>query len=741
MKRLMKLMSLALCLCIVLSASLVGVFAMSMKGVSLGSSAKESEDEATADEAPLYKDETVYVMAKADGTVNKVIVSDWIKNNAHADSITDLSTLSDVENVKSDASYTMNKENMRVWDAKGEDLYLQGTGTNELPVEIGVSYLLDGKAVSPEQLAGKSGTVTIRFDYTNNQYETVEIDGKKEKIYVPFLMMTGLFLDSDKFSDVTVTNGKVVSDGNRIIIAGIAFPGVQEDLGIKKIAVDIPDYVEITAKTTDFELGTTITVATNGLLNGLDSKKLKNLDTLKNSLKKLTEAMTALIDGSSQLYTGLQTLLEKSGELTGGVDQLYTGAQQLEGGAQQVDEGAGALSEGANSLSLGTITINSGALDLSNGLSTLDANSGALNDGSELTFSSILATAKKQLTEAGFTVPSLTKDNYATVLDKLTASISDEKVKAQAEAAAKEQVTAKVEANRDAITAGVTEVVRQNVSSEVETGVRAQVAAQVIATLGYSVDDYNAAVSEGLVDETTQAQVNTAIEQQMQSDDVQAAITAMTDQNMQSESVQAIISQNTQAKIDELVAENMQSDEVQTAITAALTQAAAGRTAIGQLKSQLDSYKQFNTGLKTYTNGVGSASKGAGQIYTGTTQLKSGASSLSSGAGQLKSGTSQLSSGVTALKNGIFTLKGGVPALVNGVSQLRDGSMQLSNGLNQFNEEGISKITKLFDGNLSKLAPRLKAMIDVSKHYQSYSGLTDDMDGEVKFIYKTEEIK
>lgn len=737
MKRLIQLMSVALCLSIVLSASLVGVFALSLNGVSLGS----SDNKATPDEALLYKEETVYVMAKADGTVDKVIVSDWIKNNLHSDSIMDVASLKDIENVKTDVSYTLNSDNMRVWDAQGEDLYLQGAGSSDLPVDIGVTYALDGKAVSPEQLAGKSGEVTIRFDYKNNQYETVLIDGKEEKIYVPFLMMTGLFLDSDKFSDVTVTNGKVVSDGDRIIIAGIALPGIQHDLGLTKEDIDIPDYVEITARTSDFELGTTVTIATNGLMNDLDADRLDSLDSLKDSLGKLTDAMTALIDGSSQLYTGLETLLEKSSELTDGVYQLYVGAEQLESGAQQVDRGAGELKNGAESLSAGTITINLGTLDLKNGLATLDANSAALNNGSDQTFTSILKTARNSLIEAGLDVPELTKDNYSTVLDTLTDSISDDNVRTKAEAAAREQVTAKVEANRETITAAVTEAVRPSVQAQVEAGVRNQVTAQVLASLGYSVEEYNTAVAAGLVDETTQAQVNGAIDQKMQSAEVQATVTALTDQNMQSDALQTIIAQNTQAKVDELIEENMQSDEVQTAINTALSQAATGRAGIAQLKSQLDSYKQFNNGLKTYTGGVNSASQGAGKIYLGTVQLKDGASALSAGAEQLKSGTSQLNSGATELKNGIFTLKNGVPALVDGVSQLKDGSMQLSDGLKQFNDEGVSKITELFDGSLSELAPRLKAMIDVSKRYKSYSGLTDEMDGEVKFIYKTEEIK
>ncbi|WP_407382337.1 hypothetical protein [Ruminococcus sp.] len=735
MKRLIKLMSVALSLTIVLSMSLVGVFALSLKGVSLG-----DKEKATPDEAELYKDETVYVMAKADGSVDKIIVSDWIKNNKGADTITDLSTLTDIENVKTDASYTLNSDNMRVWEANGKDLYLRGTGKEPLPVDLKVTYSLDGRVITPKELAGKSGKVTIRFDYVNNAYETVKIDGKDERIYVPFLMMSGMILDGEKFSHVSVTNGKVISDGDRIILAGIAFPGLQHDLGLTRKEVDIPSSFEVTADVKDFELGTTVTIASNGLANEVNPDDLDSLDSLKDSLKSLESAMSALIDGSSQLYTGLNTLLEKSGTLSEGVEVLYAGAEQLSDGAEQVNDGAKQLSNGTKELSDGTITLDLGAMNLSSGLATLDSNSDALNQGSDLTFSSILKTAQQSLREAGLSVPELTADNYAKVLGGLVDSLSDEKVKAQAEAAAREKVTAAVEANRAAVTAAVTDAVRQNVKAEVEAGVRAQVTAAVLQAMGYSVEDYNNAVAAGLVDEATQEQVSGAIEAQLATDEVAATIDTLTEQNLQGEAAQKAIAENTEAKLQALIAENLQSDEVKKVISDALAKAKAGRESILSLKAQLDSYNTFHDGLKTYTDGVGSASDGADQLYSGTTQIKIGSAKLKEGASALEEGTEQLSEGADALKDGILTLKDGVPALVDGVSQLRDGSMQLSDGLKKFNEEGISKITSLLKDNVGNLAERLKATIKVAQNYKSYSGLTDKMDGEVKFIYKTEEI-
>ena len=740
MKRLIKLMSLALCLTMVLSASLVGVFALSMNGVTLADGFAE-ESKATADEAPLFKDETVYVMANADGTVEKIIVSDWIKNNKKADIVTDLNTLGEIESVKTDATFTLNSENMREWKADGKDLYLQGTGKEKLPVDLNVTYALDGQVISPSDLVGKSGDVTIRFDYTNNQYETVKIDGKEERIYVPFFMMSGLFLDSSKFSNVKVTNGKVVSDGERIIIAGIAFPGLRHDLGLTKKEINLPEHFEITAHVEDFELGTTITIATNGLFNEMDASKLNDLDDLNSALGKLDTAMKALIDGSSALYSGMNTLLESSGTLTSGVDTLYSGAVQLKNGAAQVDSGAAELDTGAKQLSTGSVSVDLGALNLYSGLSTLNSNSTALTSGGDATFSALLAAAKKSLTDAGLDVPDLTQKNYATELQKIIDSLAPEKVKEQAEAAARAQVAAKVEENRETIVAGVTAAVRQNVEAEVTQGVRAQVTASVLSALGYSVDEYNAAVEAGLVTEDVQTQVNTGIETQMGSDTVASTIATLTDQNMQGEAAQSAITTNTEAQINSLIDENMKSEEVQQKITAALTAAATGRQNVIDLKTQLDNYGTFNTGLKTYTGGVGSASAGASQLHSGTTSLKDGAWALSAGSSKLHSGTTSLSQGAVQLTDGILKMKNGMPALTDGVTKLRDGSMTLSDGLKTFNAEGISKITSLKDTELGTIAARLQAMSDVSKHYKSYSGLTDEMDGEVKFIYKTKEIK
>lgn len=726
-----KFISLALCAVVLFAAVGTSVFALTGEG-------KESEDEnqettinASA-EAETSKDETVYVLAGADGTVQKIIVSDWIKNAMAADSLEDKTELSDIENIKGDESFTLGGDNSCVWDAQGNDIYYQGNIEKELPVQMSVCYTLDGQAIAPEALAGQSGHVTIRFDYQNMQYEEVLLDRKTEKIYVPFTMLTGMLLDTEVFRNVTISNGKLINDGDRIAVVGIAFPGLQEDLAISKEKLDIPDYVEISADVENFEMGMTMTLATTELFGAIDSDKL-DLHELSDAMAELTDAMDQLMDGSSQLYDGLCTLLEKSGDLVSGINKLAEGAAQLKAGAESLDSGAAQLQ--------------AGAAQLSSGLNTLNANSSSLNGGARQVFSSLLSMANTQLSEAGLSVPALTIDNYASVLDGVIASLDDTAVYQ----AALEQVTATVNANRGMIEEKVTEAVQAQVEAEVSAQVTAAVqetvtqavheneaqfrAAVIQQALGMTVEEYKAAIEAGLVTQEQQDAVNAAVEAAMQAEidarmqreEIQAQINAVTQQTvgeqMQSDEIQALIASNTELQVQQAISEAMSSDAVQ----AQLSAAAEGAKSVIALKSSLDSYNAFYLGLITYTSGVSSAAAGANELKTG--------------ADALKAGTSELSAGAAELLQGIQTMKDSAPALVDGITQLRDGSMELSDGLKQFNEEGIQKLIEAVDGDLDGLSNRIRVTADVAKHYTSFSGISEDMDGDVKFIYKTDSIE
>lgn len=664
-------------------------------------------------DAALVKDETVYVLAGADGSVEKIIVSDWIKNSLGAKSFSDSSELENVENVKGDEIYTMNGENMRVWDAQGNDIYYQGSIEKELPVELSVSYKLDGKSISPESLAGKSGKVTIRFDYKNNQFETVEIDGKQEKMYVPFVMLTGMLLDNDVFTNVDVSGGKLVNDGDHTVVAGIAFPGLQSNLNVDKEKLEIPDHVEITADVKNFEMTNTVTIATNEIFSRINTDELNSADELTASLDTLSDAMSQLMDGSSQLYNGLSTLLDKSGELISGIDKLAAGAEKLKNGTGELSSGAAELAGGAAALS--------------DGLGQLASNSDMLNAGAEQVFNSLLNMADTQLAEAGISIPKLTVENYADVLRGVSESLAPEKVAKQAQAVALQKVTDAVNAKKDEVVSGVTAAVREQVCAKVTAAVRENVTAQILASQGLTKETYEAGINAGVITSDQQSHIEAAIDMQMQSDTVKAMIDANTDAQMASQDIQAVISAKTDEQIKLLIDQNMNSAEVQGQINAAIEQAKAGAASISALKTQLDSYKTFYNGLNQYTAGVASA--------------KDGADALSAGAEKLKNGASELNAGVNELYNGILTLKNGAPALADGVSDLRDGAAKLSDGLKEFDEQGVQKLVSAVDGDIRGLFTRIKATADVSRDYKSFSGLSDDMDGQVKFVYRTDSVK
>lgn len=753
---------LAICLCAALCLGGAGMAFAQASSKKADDQPVSAAQQAAELQQKISKDETVYVLTGADGSVKKIIVSDWLKNELGSASVADKSDLSDIENVKGDESYTINGDNMTVWDAQGNDIYYQGNIQKELPVGLSVRYYLDGKSVSPEELKGKSGKVTIRFDYENRQYETVQINGVNQRIYVPFAMLTGMILDNDTFQNVQITNGKLVNDGDRTVVVGLAFPGLQENLNLSRDDLSIPDSVEITADVTNFSLGMTVTLACNDLFSQLGDVDLTSLDSTS-ALDQLTGAMDQLLSGSSALYEGLSTLLDKSGELVSGVEELAQGAAAIKSGADSVDDGAAQLK--------------AGLADLSSGLNTLSANSEALNSGAKQVFNSLLETAATQIRAKGLNVPDLTIENYAEELNTLIKSLDETTVY---ETALK-QVTDAVEAQRPVITQKVTEAVRQQVETKVTAAVRQQVTEKVTAAVQQQVTatvtdtvqqqvaeqviqaaanmskaDYDAAVAAGIIPQQTQDAVNAAIQAQMgseavqskiaenvsaqmaseavqskitenidtqiSSEAVQATITENTDAQMQTEAIQATIQQQTELQVQKAISENMASDAVQSQ----LKKASEGAQTLIALKASLDDYNTFYLGLLTYTGGVDDAAAGANALYAG--------------ADQLKDGTAQLRAGAAQLYNSVLQLQDGTPALVSGVTQLKDGAMQLSEGLQQFNRDGIQKLVNLLQNDVGDLSARVQATIDVSKDYRSFAGISDDAEGQVKFIYRTDEI-
>ena len=631
------------------------------------------------------KDETVYVIAGSDGSPEKIIVSEWLKNTEKASKLEDSSELKNIKNVKDNAKYVIDKDNMKVWTAEGKDVYYQGEIDKKLPVDISVSYTLDGKNVSAKELAGKSGRVTIKYSYKNNEARTVNVDGQSLTMYVPFSVVTGLVLDDKAFSNVEVTNGRVINDGKRNIVMGFALPGMKENLGDAANSLNLPETFEVTADVKNFSVETSISVVSSELFANVSSDKLSSLDGIKSQLDEFANSANKLADGSSQLYDGLGTLLEKAGEIKTGTLKLYRGAVSLNDGAKQFVAGTDELYKGTG--------------ELNEGLQALSSKSEQLNNGAAQIFDSLIAQANTELSARGLGAVSMTKDNYSSVLTSIIRNMDEGNVRAIATQKARQTVETQVHQNEAQIAAVVTEKIKEQVLQNVLNA----------SGISMTVEAYKNALASGTIPASVAQQIDNAVAAQMSSEQVQSTIQAKVN-----------------AEINNQIEQAMNSPAVVQGIEEAVAKAKTGASSLTALKGQLDKYNQFYQGLRQYTEGVDKAAKGSKKINYGV--------------GQLAEKSKELQAGAATLEAGIKALMAGGDKLVGGVSQLNDGAKTLSEGMNRFNKEGVQKIVELFNGRFGELSARLKAMSDMAKSYDNFAGKTEGTKSNVKFVYKTSSI-
>ena len=319
-----------------------------------------------AADTDISKEETVYVNAAADGTPEDITVSDWLKNSASAGDLSDESDLKDIKNVKGDETFEQDGSNL-TWNTEDKDIYYQGTTNKDLPVSMVIKYYLDGVQVSPSDLGGKSGHLKIEVNYTNNVKNKTKVGKKTTDVYAPFVMATAMILPTDNFTNVTIDNGKVLSDGQRNIAIGVGMPGLADSLDLKSIDEDID--LDIPEGFT-MEADVTFTFALADLLNSLDLNDVDGLDDLKDSMDDLTDAATKLVDGSKELSDGASTLDEKYQEFDSGIGTLSSGVSTLSSGASTLSSGVSSYTSGADTLAGGVKQYVAGSNNLTSGVKT-----------------------------------------------------------------------------------------------------------------------------------------------------------------------------------------------------------------------------------------------------------------------------------------------------------------------------------------------------------------------------------
>lgn len=597
--------------------------------------------------------------------------------------------------------------NEKVTDASGNTTSTQENSSKEAPVTIKVTYYLDGSEISADKLAGKSGKVKIRFDYTNNEKKTIKVNGTNKEAYVPFTMISGMILDSEKFSNVEVTNGQITQVGDNYMVMGLSMPGLKDTLNLKfndeQLDMDIPEYFEVSADVKDFELDMTMSAATSNILSDVDIDKL-TIDDLKSQLNTLQSAADQLTEGTGTLQDGTQQLADSIPALTSGVNQLNDGASQLKSGIYAYTDGAAALAAGSGTLNDGIKTYTDGVTALATGSASLDAGL--------KTYTGYVS----QLAAGSLTLSNGTKELYSKLYDKENGMVT------QLSGLAKLYKANSYDAN------GKTTVLEQ--ANALESGAKkygindVTIGTDLTALASVASKDVNSTI-EGLYAKYLTA-YTTYVATQMATGNKPDVTTGIG--SLYANQLGLLIK----------AAANIGASE-------ALTQVA------GQLSVNEDSIKalqagaeQINGGLNQLNGNSSSLISGAGQINAGLGQLNENSGSLVSGASQINAGLEQLNgnndalrSGIAQLADGTATLSSSAVTLADGVEQLNAGAITLKDGMAEFNETGIKKITSLVGQDADNAIETLKQVVKLGKDYQSFTGKSDGKEGKVTFIYKT----
>lgn len=537
------------------------------------------------------KDESVYLISDANGNVNKTIVVDHLKNKDKKDTLEDASNLSDIENVKGKEKFTQSGDKL-TWQAGGKDIYYQGTATAEPPVTQKVTYYLDGKEISPEDLAGKSGKVKIRFDYTNTTSYTETVNGEKQTVSVPFAAVTGLVL-GDGFENIEVTNGKAeVSDSSSVVL-GYALPGLKDSLGIKDKDLDgdvnIPEYMEMTADVENFSMPAAMTFVVNASdyvsTDGIDTSDLDDMiNDLKDASTQLQDGSKTLAEGTDTLADGLSTLQSKLGTFASGVGTLQSGLKTY--------------TDGVSTLSGGLNTLNSNVPTLSNGITTLNSSAKSLNDGVAL----LNATVSAKFTDS----------EKQTLLDQVHSTLESQKseIEKQAQTTVASQKTAIQKQAQSAVDAQKTDI--QNQAQSTVAAQKEDIEKKAQAAVDDQKEQIKSAATEKVKKQETaiKQQAESAVEQEFTSEKTNYITN---EAKKQLESIKPVIVSGVKAQFVQQMAE----------INSAITDYDSAKTFYDQNVGMKDGAaeacvnEQIDTIINNLAGSVASTAKDASKIAAG----------------------------------------------------------------------------------------------------------------------------
>lgn len=676
-------------------------------------------DSTVEEDGSLYKDESVYVKADASGKVNETTVTEWLKNpnNGKTEDVTELQN---VENVKGDETYTTDSEGSVSWKSEGKDIYYQGTTDKELPVDVEITYTLDGKKVEAKDLKGKDGKLEMKVQYTNQSKETVDVSGESVEMYTPFAMVTAMMLPNDEYTNVMIDHGKIVSDGDKNIVVGLGFPGMEENLNLegKDIDIDIPDSFTITADVKNASVGPTMTVASSDVLEQFGLDEIDSFDDLsdsvgelENAAEQLTDGSAKAADGSSALADGSNTLATGAGTLADGTSALATGVKTLADGVNTLNSKSGDLTKGVSDLATGVNDYTGGVSALSDGSSKVSAGAEGLKKG--------LETAQTGI------------GDLATGVDTLKSGFEGN--------GTEENPGANKLANDTVQAIGATSTAIDNLAALIKDMAGNQGAVQAQATINGKDQAVEAAVNQlvsaGIVTEENKESCAAAIRTAV--NDHISAEAKVTSEKASADPTGAIEAAKTAVGTASTYAAGLQKN------VGALYEGT--KTVQGGVEDLKKGNSQLAAGAKDLADGTSALASGTSTLndkssllVAGTSKLKEGGNQLAAGVGQLAAGASSAATGAGEVAKGAGALKTGADTLADGAGTLADGNKTLADGMAEFKTSGIDKIADVFSGDIENVTSRIDAMMTLGRNYKSFAGIKEDMAGSTKFIIETE---
>ncbi len=303
---------------------------------------EETEEPDTSAEQVRYtlpagmvtKNETVYVNLDNNGKVTQTIVSDWIHTTQGQVYVDDITNLAQIENIKDDSVPDVNGNNLR-WHMDTTDLYYQGKTTAPLPLQFEITYALNGVPISAADIVGKSGHVQIIIKMINTKSEIVKVNGKNIVMYTPMVVVGGTSLNESKFQNISVSNGKTISNGNNQFAVLVGFPGINESLGLTDITQNTNTEIQytfndtfvISADVNEFEIGNfmftalpiaSLDIGLNSISTSMDDVRanLSKLSTIQQTLQNMdADRLLATLTSNPNKISELSDLVGRAAKL------------------------------------------------------------------------------------------------------------------------------------------------------------------------------------------------------------------------------------------------------------------------------------------------------------------------------------------------------------------------------------------------------------------------------------------